>query len=440
MSTYTERKARRDLSRRAFLGSAAGLAASAGLWYPKKALAAPIERKFMFFFAGGGWDTAAVLDPHFAADGVGAVPGVDHDVGAFLGRRGGITYVSGGTGNGMPNDRVDVDEYFRNWGPYSAIINGIDAHSVGHDSGTQFMMTGTSASSYSDWPTLLAANSQLEYPLPHVVFSGPSFPGTNGAAVVRAGGGTLLSLLNGSINGMADAPAPLMQEPADRMVDDFVYSRVAEFASRQRGLARDRADGLLSNVERAMELEGRAFEAGLDDLGNTLLDQMIKASEMFRLGLSRCAMISIPGGYDSHGDNTVQAPQQNAFFAALNELFDHMANTPGHTAGTLLNEVTVVAMSEFGRTPKLNGGGGKDHWPYNSVFVAGAGVNGNNTYGKTDDGLIAMPIDLTTGKESANGTMLGCEHVGLGLLKIGGLDPAHFLPGVDTLDALVRGA
>src|SRR5687767_9708443 len=111
MSDSNPRKARRDLSRRAFLGSTAGLMASAGLWYPRKAVAAPIERKFLFFFAGGGWDTAAVLDPHFGADGVSPVPGVDHDVGTFLATRAGgdLRWVSGGTGNGMANDRLDVD-------------------------------------------------------------------------------------------------------------------------------------------------------------------------------------------------------------------------------------------------------------------------------------------------------------------------------------------
>jgi hypothetical protein len=427
MSTFNERKLKRDISRRAFLGGAAGLMASTGLWYPRKAHAAGIERKFLFCFAGGGWDTTTILDPHYDTDGV------DMDVDTVLGQAGGITYTSG-------MDREPVDEYFRNWKQYSAIINGIDPHSVGHDSGTKFMMTGTSASSYADWPTLLAANSTLEYPLPHIVFSGPSFAGTSGAAVVRAGGGTLLSLIDGSINGMADAPVPQLQPPADDMIDQFVFNRVADFASQQKGIARERAEGLLSNVERAMELEGRQFEAGLDDLGNTLLDSMLKASEMFRLGLSRTAMISIPGGYDSHGDNTVQAGNQVAFYAALNELFEHMATTPGHTTDWLINEVTVVALSEFGRTPKLNGGGGKDHWPYNSVFVAGAGVNGNSVYGQTDGGLIAEPIDLKTGKSSPGGTMLGCEHVGMSLLKIGGLDPTQFLPGVDVLDALVRGA
>jgi hypothetical protein len=429
------RKTRLEMSRRAFLGGAAALAGSAGLWYPKKALAAGVERKFMFFYANGGWDTTTILDPHYGPDGASAVPGVDMDMDTFLGKAGNVTYTSGG---GV--ERSGVDDFFRNWHNYAAIVNGIDAHSVGHDSGMQMMMTGTSASSYSDWPTILASHGQLEYPLPHIVFSGPSFPGTNGSAVVRAGGGTLLSLIDGSINGMSDAPSPTLMPPADDMIDQFVYNRVADFAKQQRGVARQRADGLVANIERGMELEGRRFEAGLDDLGNTLLDNMVKASEMFRLGLSRCAMISIPGGYDTHGGNAPQAPQQAAFYAALDELFEHMANTPGHTANRLIDEVVIVALSEFGRTPKLNGGNGKDHWPYNSMFVAGAGVAGNNVYGKTDDGLIAMPIDLKTGKESPGGVMLGCEHVGLALLRLGGLDPANFLPGVDVLTALVRGA
>ncbi len=428
MSTFAERKVRRDITRRAFLGGAAGLMASSGLWYPKKAFAAGAERKFLFCFAGGGWNTSTILDPHFDTDGV------DMDLDTVLGQRGGVTFTNG-------PDRLEVDTFFRKWAGYSAIINGIDAHSVGHDSGTQFMMTGTSASSYADWPTTLASNTTIEHPLPHVVLRGPSFAGTSGAAVVRAGGGTLLSLLDGSINGMSDAPTPELRPPADDMIDKFVYNRVADFASQQRGLGRERADGMLANIERAMELEGREFEAGLDDLGNNLLDNMLKASEMFRLGLSRCAMVSIPGGYDSHGDNSVQAPAQVAFYAALDELFEHLSTTPGHTTKWLIDEVVVVALSEFGRTPKLNGAQGTDHWPYNSMFVAGAGVSGNQTLGKTDGGLIAEPIDLGTGQPlsaAGGGVMLGCEHVGLALLKIGGLDPSRFLPGVDVLDGLVR--
>ena len=187
-----------------------------------------------------------------------------------------------------------------------------------------------------------------------------------------------------------------------------------------------------------MEIEGRRFEAGLSDLGNSMLEQAIKASEMMRLGLSRCAMIGIPGGWDSHGDNTVQGMQFEDFFEALDQLMDHLATTPGLAQPWLIDEVVIVALSEFGRSPMLNGGGGKDHWPYNSALVVGSGVNGNRMLGRTDEGLIAMPIDFKTGAPSDSGDMLGAEHVGAALLKLGGIDPESHLPGVQPLNALLK--
>ena len=134
----------------------------------------PREKKFLFFWAGGGWDTTAVLDPHYGSTGV------DMEPDSVLGQRGALAWTSGPA-------RLQTDRFFRRWGSYSTIVNGIDVHSVGHDSAAQFVLTGTSASSFSDWPTLLAANSRYEYPLPHVVFSGPSYAGTYGAAVVLYG-------------------------------------------------------------------------------------------------------------------------------------------------------------------------------------------------------------------------------------------------------------
>lgn len=415
-----------SLNRRGFLGGA--LAATAGLSFPRVArAAAPANRrKFLFFFAGGGWDTTTVLDPHFEAD-----TRVDMDVDTFPGQLGNLTWTSGA-------DREDVDRFFARWGGRAAIVNGVDVHSVGHDSATQFVMTGTSASSFSDWPTLIAANSPFEYPLPHLVFSGPAFPGTYGAAVVRAGGGTLLDLINGTINGRADVPSPDIDAPVNDIIDEFVAKRVADYAAAQKGASKDRADALVANLLRARELEARGFEAGLSDLGRDVFDQAIRAVELMRLDLARCAMIRIPGGWDSHGNNMVQAPQQNAFFAMLNDLFEHMSRTPGSHATWLIDEVVVVATSEIGRTPALNPTG-KDHWPYGSYLVAGAGVNGNRVIGATDSGLQGLDIDFQTG-QAGGPDRLGCENVGTGLLKLAGLDPEEFLPGIQPLDALVRNA
>ncbi len=415
------------LNRRGFLGGA--LAATAAMSFPRtaRAAAAPHQRKFLFFFAGGGWDTTTVLDPHYEPDSV-----VDMDMDTEPATLGNLTWTSG-------VGRENVDRFFSRWGGRAAIINGVDVHSVGHDSATQFVMTGTSASSFSDWPTILAAESTIEYPLPHLVFSGPVFPGTRGAAVVRAGGGTLLSLIDGSINGQADLAAPVLPTPADQMVDAFVYNRIADYAAAQKGTARLKAEALLANMERSMELEGRRFEAGLSELGQDTLDQAISAVELMRLGLARCAMIRIPGGWDTHGNNLPQGPQQDAFYAMLDELFDHLSRTPGESATWLIDEVVVVATSEIGRTPALNPTG-KDHWPYGSYLVAGAGVQGNRVLGRTDPGLQGLPIDFQTGQESSNGDRLGCEHVGTALLKLGGLDPEQFLPGIQPLNGLIRNA
>lgn len=51
----------------------------------------------------------------------------------------------------------------------------------------------------------------------------------------------------------------------------------------------------------------------------------------------------------------------------------------------LLDETLVIAMGEFGRTPKLNTGGGRDHWPrVFSVVMAGGGVRGGQVVGASD--------------------------------------------------------
>jgi hypothetical protein len=51
----------------------------------------------------------------------------------------------------------------------------------------------------------------------------------------------------------------------------------------------------------------------------------------------------------------------------------------------LLNDTLVIAMGEFGRTPKLNTNGGRDHWPrVFSVVVAGGRTAGGQVIGASD--------------------------------------------------------
>ncbi len=62
----------------------------------------------------------------------------------------------------------------------------------------------------------------------------------------------------------------------------------------------------------------------------------------------------------------------------------------------LLSDTIVVAMGEFGRTPKINPAGGRDHWPQCwSVLFAGGGVKGGQVVGSSDE-LGAYPKDRPT--------------------------------------------
>jgi uncharacterized protein (DUF1501 family) len=59
----------------------------------------------------------------------------------------------------------------------------------------------------------------------------------------------------------------------------------------------------------------------------------------------------------------------------------------------LLKKTLVVLMGEFGRTPKINPSGGRDHWPRaNSILLAGGGVFGGQVVGKTDHAG-ELPVD-----------------------------------------------
>lgn len=62
----------------------------------------------------------------------------------------------------------------------------------------------------------------------------------------------------------------------------------------------------------------------------------------------------------------------------------------------LLDNTMIVAMGEFGRTPKVNPAGGRDHWPQCwSILMAGGGIKGGKVVGASDD-IGAAPKDRPT--------------------------------------------
>jgi uncharacterized protein (DUF1501 family) len=64
----------------------------------------------------------------------------------------------------------------------------------------------------------------------------------------------------------------------------------------------------------------------------------------------------------------------------------------------LLETTLIVWMGEFGRTPKINGAQGRDHWANSwSTVLAGGGVKGGQVVGKTsDDGIEVVDRPVST--------------------------------------------
>lgn len=85
--------------------------------------------------------------------------------------------------------------------------------------------------------------------------------------------------------------------------------------------------------------------------------------------------------WDTHAQNAdrledVLCPTFDVGFTALIEDLDQRG---------LLEDTLVVAIGEFGRTPKINGNGGRDHW--GAVFsfaLAGAGITTGQVFGASD--------------------------------------------------------
>jgi hypothetical protein len=72
----------------------------------------------------------------------------------------------------------------------------------------------------------------------------------------------------------------------------------------------------------------------------------------------------------------------------------------------LLAKTLVVATGEFGRTPKINPAGGRDHWPQCwSMLLAGGGVKGGQIVGSSDE-IGAYPKDRPTTPAEVAATMM----------------------------------
>jgi uncharacterized protein (DUF1501 family) len=78
----------------------------------------------------------------------------------------------------------------------------------------------------------------------------------------------------------------------------------------------------------------------------------------------------------------------------------------------LLDQTLVVAAGEFGRTPRINRDGGRDHWAgVNSMLLAGGGIKRGHIFG-TSDRIAAYPDSNPIGPWDVYATLMHCMGIG----------------------------
>lgn len=124
---------------------------------------------------------------------------------------------------------------------------------------------------------------------------------------------------------------------------------------------------------------------------------------LVRVNWSRVAGALNAGHWDTHSQNTNGLKQLMPIMdAAYATLLDDLGQRG------LLDETLVVWMAEFGRTPRLNGNAGRDHWGHVfSVGLAGGGVRGGMVHGSSDS-IAGRPRDGRVFPQDLLATIFHC--------------------------------
>jgi hypothetical protein len=253
------------------------------------------------------------------------------------------------------------------------------------------------------WPSLGAVLSKVQGPvnraLPPFVGLSPKMgemrwarsgdPGFLGPAHApfqpNKGGGKEDMVLNGvTLDRLADRRALL--QGFDQFRRDIDASRMME------GLDafNQQAFGILTSSQllQALDVEredpkvratyGKGDARNRDDGGPKLMEHFLVARRLVEAG-ARCVTLAF-SRWDHHGDNFGALRQDLPLLdQGLSALLEDL-----HQRG-LDRDVSVVVWGEFGRTPTINKGGGRDHWPRVScALLAGGGMKLGQVIGATD--------------------------------------------------------
>lgn len=415
-------------SRRGLIKSAAAAGAGLVLPRPARASVSAADRRFLVIFAAGGWDVSYALWPFFDYDNV------DVDSGLAPGKAGN-------------HDFVDIEAYpsvrqfYENWGHQTCALHGFEVPSITHGRCQRLLFTGQSAAQADDFATIIGAHAADNFLLPHTVLSGFAYTHKHGTHVVRAGlGGQLTDLISGANLTSTGFVSALPSDEYSDAVNELLHKRAKALeSSAPLGTGATYASEHASVLDTIDGLDTAAFEARMSL--TSFAEQVESAVRLLSIGYSRVVSVEHLGAdkttWDEHTYIESTADHFGELYEVLDNLLTTLSTTPGNVGDTMLDEVTVVVLSEMGRHPKLNAYGGKHHWTFTSGLLLGSGVTGDRMIGTYDDDILGQPIDLATGEISESGELISCEHIASTLLALAGVDPGEYFAEGATIEGVL---
>jgi hypothetical protein len=275
-----------------------------------------------------------------------------------------------------------------------AIVRGVSHNLADHGLGTRYLLTGNRPIPLLKYPslgsvasrTLIAADDMPAHVAIDEDPEGPGFLGTQYGALatgekpqanrpfsvrgITLGDGLSIEQFNRRRQLANDVDALFAGHEG---LDDEVRG-LDEFSRRAHNIIASPRTREAFDLSREPDSITNRF--GPNESGQSLL----LACRLIEAGV-RFVTVMIDG-WDTHQDNfkelrTRLLPEFDLGFAAL---LDTLAERG------LLSSTVVLAAGEFGRTPKINGNRGRDHWARASVAVlAGGGIRGGQVVGASDD-------------------------------------------------------
>jgi uncharacterized protein (DUF1501 family) len=450
-------------TRRRFLEMASASAAAAAFGLPSMpsvahAAAESPSEFFVFVIALGGWDVTLWADPRNEAKGLvhpastvnTDTSGLDLWVDAPLDEgektfelvRPARTNLVFGPGIGALKDMAER----------LTVVNGIAMNTVAHPDGQSYSATGRHPQggrvAAPSVDTVLANETGRDQLLPTVSIRFPSaFVGENlDRRVVPLAiddvGSLARTVSRASLydtSAERDRVTALLTTEAEDLVKRSTYPDVARgLALQYMGLSRM----LGSNLQDVFSKDGlKKAHPDFDYKNRFAGAPAINAAfavEAFKRNLVRCVSFAV-SGFDTHAANyKTHAQLQQETFGMLATLVRTLDETPHPTkAGAKLSDHThVLVVSDFCRTPQINLGMGRDHYPNNSALVISPRFKGGTVFGQTDpDQLLPAPTRKVTDGERA----IAPPDLLATFVSAFGVDPRKYMRDGEVVKELLAG-